>query len=113
MCSIVIADEAHRLKDPKGQLSLAMKKFQHASCFALTGTLIQNRLDEMWSVLDFVSSVPRSSADRKVQRGEAGTLEEWRNFVVNPIKRGQRHEGMASDVVMSIVSSAVDSCRLY
>jgi SNF2 family DNA or RNA helicase len=55
MISVVIADEAHRLKEPRGQLGLAMKKIQCPSCFALTGTLIQNRLEEMWSVLDFVS----------------------------------------------------------
>jgi SNF2 family DNA or RNA helicase len=53
----VIADEAHRLKEPRGQLGLAMKKIKCPSCFALTGTLIQNRLEEMWSVLDFVSVV--------------------------------------------------------
>ena len=53
--SVVIADEAHRLKEPRGQLGLAMKKIKCPSCFALTGTLIQNRLEEMWSVLDFVS----------------------------------------------------------
>ena len=52
---MVIADEAHRLKEPRGQLGLAMKKIKCPSCFALTGTLIQNRLEEMWSVLDFVS----------------------------------------------------------
>lgn len=55
--SVVIADEAHRLKEPKGQLGLAMKKIRCPSCFALTGTLIQNRLEEMWSVLDFVSQI--------------------------------------------------------
>lgn len=54
MNSVVIADEAHRLKEPRGQLGLAMKKIQCPSCFALTGTLVQNRLEEMWSVLDFV-----------------------------------------------------------
>jgi hypothetical protein len=31
-------------------------------------------------------------------------LKQWREFVVNPIKQGQRREGMASDVVTSIVS---------
>jgi SNF2 family DNA or RNA helicase len=55
--SVVIADEAHRLKEPRGQLGLAMKKIQCPSCFALTGTLIQNRLEEMWSVLDFVGQL--------------------------------------------------------
>ena len=53
--SVVIADEAHRLKEPFAALTLAMKKIQCQSCFALTGTLYQNRMDEMWSVLDFVS----------------------------------------------------------
>jgi SNF2 family DNA or RNA helicase len=53
--SVVLADEAHRLKEPRGKIGLAMKKLKCPSCFALTGTLIQNRLEEMWSVLDFVS----------------------------------------------------------
>lgn len=53
--SVVIADEAHRLKQPDTGITLAMKKFARPICFALTGTLIQNRMDEMWSVLDLVS----------------------------------------------------------
>ena len=77
MSRIVIGDEAHRLKDPKGQLSLAMKKFQHASCFALTGTLIQNRLDEMWSVLDFVSV--SSTRLNLTARFSAGKQVPWRS----------------------------------
>lgn len=50
----VIADEAHRLKEPMSQTTLALKSIQCQMCFALTGTLVQNRIDEMWSVLDFV-----------------------------------------------------------
>ncbi|ORX37207.1 P-loop containing nucleoside triphosphate hydrolase protein [Kockovaella imperatae] len=88
--SVVIADEAHRLKEPRAAVSLALKKIQHAQCFALTGTLIQNRIDEMWSVLDFV------------QRGNAGTIREWREFAVNPIKMGHRREGTAKEVVEAI-----------
>jgi SNF2 family DNA or RNA helicase len=42
------------MKEAKAATTLALKKIQCASCFALTGTLIQNRMDEMWSVLDFV-----------------------------------------------------------
>ena len=44
------------------------------------------------------------SLKSQVQRGHAGTLKQWRGFVVNPIKQGQRREGMATDVVKSIVS---------
>lgn len=42
--SVVIVDEAHRLKEPKARLTLALKKFVKPTCFALTGTLIQNRV---------------------------------------------------------------------
>lgn len=41
---MVIVDEAHRLKEPKARLTLALKKFVKPTCFALTGTLIQNRV---------------------------------------------------------------------
>lgn len=42
------------MKEARAATSLALKKIKCPSCFALTGTLIQNRMDEMWSVLDFV-----------------------------------------------------------
>lgn len=41
--SCVFVDEAHKLKNPKIQLTIALKSFTCArSCFALTGTVIQN-----------------------------------------------------------------------
>ena len=42
--SLVVADEAHRLKEARAAVTLAMKKIQVASCFALSGTIIQNRV---------------------------------------------------------------------
>ena len=56
---VVIVDEAHRMKEPRAKSTLALKKIRCSSCFALTGTLVQNRIDEMWAVLDFVS-IPSS-----------------------------------------------------
>ncbi len=41
-----------------------------------------------------------------MQRGEAGTLKQWREFAVNPIKKGHRHEGTAKEVVEGIVRCA-------
>ncbi|KAK1925843.1 P-loop containing nucleoside triphosphate hydrolase protein [Papiliotrema laurentii] len=93
--SVVIADEAHRLKEPKAAITLAMKKLQCPSCFALSGTIVQNRLDEMWSILDFVD------------RGWAGTLKQWRDFVVNPIKKGHRYEGTVQEVVTAVMRLGV------
>ncbi|OCF57032.1 hypothetical protein L486_05889 [Kwoniella mangroviensis CBS 10435] len=93
--SVVIVDEAHRMKEPGAQATLALKSIDCKICFALTGTLVQNRMDEMWSVLDFT------------HRGWAGTLKEWKEFAVNPIKRGHRHEGTAAEVITAIMRLGV------
>ncbi|WWC62806.1 uncharacterized protein I303_105404 [Kwoniella dejecticola CBS 10117] len=93
--SVVIVDEAHRMKEPRAQATLALKSINCKICFALTGTLVQNRMDEMWSVLDFS------------HRGWAGTLKEWKDFAVNPIKRGHRHEGSAAEVITAIMRLGV------
>jgi hypothetical protein len=60
----------------------------------------------------FCGSIMSITTDHQVQRGHAGTLKQWRNFVVKPIKQGQRREGMASDVVTSIVSSQSHTRRI-
>ncbi|WWC70970.1 uncharacterized protein I206_104923 [Kwoniella pini CBS 10737] len=93
--SVVIVDEAHRMKEPRAQATLALKSIDCKICFALTGTLVQNRMDEMWSILDFS------------HRGWAGTLKEWKEFAVNPIKRGHRHEGSTADVITAIMRLGV------
>ncbi|WWC88458.1 uncharacterized protein L201_003369 [Kwoniella dendrophila CBS 6074] len=93
--SVMIVDEAHRMKEPRAQATLALKAIDCKICFALTGTLVQNRMDEMWSVLDFS------------HRGWAGTIKQWREFAVNPIKKGHRHEGTAAEVITAIMRLGV------
>ncbi|CAK9784569.1 unnamed protein product [Cutaneotrichosporon oleaginosum] len=88
--STVFVDEAHRLKKPTGLLTLAVKKLRAGTCFALTGTLIQNRMEEMWSVLDFV------------HRGWAGTFKQWKTFAARPVTRGHRRDGTLFEVVQAI-----------
>ena len=51
----VFVDEAHHLKDPKSLLSLALTKLQVRPRFALTGTLMQNKLKELWVLLNWVN----------------------------------------------------------
>lgn len=98
--SAVIVDEAHRLKEPMSQTTLALKSIQCQVCFALTGTLVQNRIDEMWSVLDFV------------HRGWAGTYRQWKEFAVSPIKKGHQVEGTAAEVVRAIMTIGVMTQRI-
>ena len=45
--------------------------------FGLTGTLIQNSYDEMWSILDWTNP------------GRLGTRKQWKTYVTDPLKDGQ------------------------
>ena len=63
----------------------------------------------MWSILDFVRvTIFSTFSDDEVDRGWAGTLAQWRAFVVNPIKKGHRHEGTVREVVTAIVCKSDD-----
>lgn len=100
---MVIVDEAHRLKKQNGRLALAVKKLKAGACFALTGTLIQNRMEEMWSVLDFVGFCRKHHLTNQVHRGWAGTFKEWKDYAAKPVTRGHRRDGTLMEVCRAIV----------
>ena len=52
---VVILDEAQRIKNPHTEISLAIKQLRRRRSWALTGTPLENRLDDLLSVLDFVA----------------------------------------------------------
>ena len=49
-----IIDEAQHIKNPKTLSAKAVKRIKAESCFALSGTPIENSLSELWSIFDFV-----------------------------------------------------------
>lgn len=53
--SYVIVDEGHRLKNHRCMLIRSLKSFKTNNRLLLTGTPIQNTLDELWSLLNFVN----------------------------------------------------------
>eukprot|EP00339_Tiarina_fusa_P009058 CAMPEP_0117045226 /NCGR_PEP_ID=MMETSP0472-20121206/31288_1 /TAXON_ID=693140 ORGANISM="Tiarina fusus, Strain LIS" /NCGR_SAMPLE_ID=MMETSP0472 /ASSEMBLY_ACC=CAM_ASM_000603 /LENGTH=818 /DNA_ID=CAMNT_0004757147 /DNA_START=281 /DNA_END=2737 /DNA_ORIENTATION=+ len=53
--SYVIVDEGHRLKNHRCMLIRSLKQFKANNRLLLTGTPIQNTLDELWSLLNFVN----------------------------------------------------------
>jgi SNF2 family DNA or RNA helicase len=53
--SIAVIDEAQRIKNPRADVSLAVKRLHRDRSWALTGTPIENRLDDLLSILDFVA----------------------------------------------------------
>jgi SNF2 family DNA or RNA helicase len=52
--SAVILDEAQYIKNPAAQVSQAVKQLRSRYRIALTGTPLENRLLDLWSITDFV-----------------------------------------------------------
>lgn len=52
---LVILDEAQRIKNYKTKISQNIKKLESAYKFVLTGTPIENKLEELYSIVQFVN----------------------------------------------------------
>jgi len=50
----IVVDEGHRLKNTKCRLINELKLYHSANRLLLTGTPLQNNLDELWSLLNFL-----------------------------------------------------------
>jgi len=72
----VILDEAQHIKNPMSHTARAAKKLRSERRLALTGTPIENRLSELWSIFDFVSP------------GLLGQLKTFEERIARPIDRG-------------------------
>jgi SNF2 family DNA or RNA helicase len=51
----VVLDEAQNVKNPQAKQAQAVRKLNAGFRIALTGTPIENRLSELWSILDFLN----------------------------------------------------------
>ncbi|KAL7096294.1 hypothetical protein ACP275_10G071600 [Erythranthe tilingii] len=78
MWEIVIVDEAHKLKNEKSKLYSACLKIRTMKRYGLTGTMMQNKIMELFNLFDWV--VP----------GGLGSREHFREFYDEPLKHGQR-----------------------
>ena len=53
--NLVILDEAQAIKNPNTHQTRAVKSLKSQSRIALTGTPIENRLSDLWSLFDFIN----------------------------------------------------------
>ena len=51
----LVLDEAQNIKNPQAKQSQAVRKLKSGFRIALTGTPVENRLSELWSILDFLN----------------------------------------------------------
>ncbi|KAL4928677.1 putative SNF2 family helicase/ATPase [Aspergillus undulatus] len=74
--SIIIADEAHKMKNPTSKTSVAAMQFHSKSRIALTGSPLANNLRDYYTMVNWISE------------DYLGTLVEFKASYIEPIEEG-------------------------
>jgi SNF2 family DNA or RNA helicase len=82
---LVILDEAQAIKNPSASQSKAAKKLPAQARVALTGTPVENRLGELWSLFDFLN--PGLLGSARQFKEFVKTLEGRGNDPFGPLRR--------------------------
>src|SRR5207248_4464511 len=72
---LVVADEAQHVKNPFSATARELRAIPAAARMALTGTPVENRLSELWAILDWACP------------GLLGPLDAFRRTVAVPVER--------------------------
>lgn len=72
---MIIVDEAQNIKNPDTTQTQAIKSLKSNIKIAMTGTPVENRLTELWSIFDFIN------------KGYLGTLKEFQKSYAIPIEK--------------------------
>ena len=80
---LVVADEAQHIKNPRSRSAKALREISGVARIALTGTPVENRLSELWAIVDWV--VP----------GLLGPLETFKRETATPIERDNDRDAAA------------------
>jgi superfamily II DNA or RNA helicase len=87
--AVAVFDEAQNLKNAETRRAQASKRIDAAFRLALSGTPIENRLEELWSLYDTVTP------------GLLGSRESFQRRFSGPIERG--HAGSAREALKALV----------
>lgn len=87
---VVTIDEAQNIKNPATGQTKAVKKLKAPVKIAMSGTPVENRLSEYWSIFDFVN------------KGYLGSLKFFQKEFSNPIERERNQKQL--DVFKKITS---------
>ncbi|CRK94153.1 CLUMA_CG007672, isoform A [Clunio marinus] len=78
--NLVVCDEGHLIKNQQGALNKAIIQIKTLRRIILTGTPVQNNLNEYYSMVDWIKPAL------------LGTVREFNNLYANPIKDGQHRD---------------------
>lgn len=108
--SAVVFDEAHALKNPRTQVSRAARGLDAAARIALTGTPVENSLDDLWSILRIVApsmfpvrAVFRRRFTKAVASGDDAALDRLRAAVA-PVMLARTKDRAASALPAKIAN---------
>ena len=73
--SMLIIDEAQNIKNPDTSQTQAVKQIKAETKIAMTGTPVENKLTELWSIFDFIN------------RGYLGSIRDFQKSYAIPIEK--------------------------
>jgi DNA excision repair protein ERCC-6-like 2 len=74
-----VADECHAIKERKSETTHALNEANALCRIGLTGTAIQNKYEELWTLLNWTNP------------GRFGPISTWKASICDPLELGQSH----------------------
>ncbi|PRP85625.1 hypothetical protein PROFUN_06414 [Planoprotostelium fungivorum] len=82
----IIFDEVHKIKNKGSKVTQSAQSIRTTRRYGLTGTVIQNSFDELWTLVDFICP------------NYLGSLQDFRLHYIQNIKNGQRHDATYNQI---------------
>jgi DNA excision repair protein ERCC-6-like 2 len=75
-----VADECHAIKERRSETAHALNEVNALCRIGLTGTAIQNKYEELWTLLNWTNP------------GRFGPISTWKASICDPLELGQSHD---------------------
>ncbi|KZZ89096.1 DNA excision repair protein [Ascosphaera apis ARSEF 7405] len=85
----VIADECHIIKERRSETSMAMNEVNAFCRIGLTGTAVQNKYEELWTLLNWANT------------GRFCSYSDWKRLVCEPLRVGQSHDATVNELKLA------------
>ncbi|KAK3676694.1 hypothetical protein LTR78_003470 [Recurvomyces mirabilis] len=85
----VVADECHKIKEIGAEITKAMNGINALCRIGMTGTAIQNKYEELWTLLNWTNP------------GRFGPISVWKQAICLPLKLGQSHDATISQLAIA------------